>query len=163
MTPYAPHEPEFALVPIERLRAHEEVEEANVAELVEEIRRAGVFADPIWVSRGSFVILNGHHRVEALKRLNAVRAPAWVLDYETDIVSLEPWRPGLPITKAEVVRRALSGALYPPKTTRHRVRSELPFRPTPLADLYHGESPGSVHRGRSDPPGPRAADVSRPG
>ena len=63
MTPSAPHEPEFVLVPIERLRAHEEVEEANVAELVEEIRRAGVFADPIWVSRGSFVILNVHHRV----------------------------------------------------------------------------------------------------
>ncbi len=163
MTPSGPHEPEFAFVPIERLRAHEEVEEANVAELVEEIRRAGVFADPIWVSRGSFVILNGHHRVEALKRLHADRAPAWVFDYETDIVTLEPWRPGLPITKAEVVRRARSGALFPPKTTRHHVRSELPSRPTPLADLVPRESPGSVHRGRSDPEGPGAADASRPG
>lgn len=127
--------PEFALVPIDQLRPHEEVEEENVAELVVEIERTGVFADPIWVARDSWVILNGHHRVEALRRLGAVRAAAWVLDYDTDVVTVEPWRPGLPITKAEVVRRALGGLLYPPKTTRHQVRSDLPPRPTPLAEL----------------------------
>jgi hypothetical protein len=127
--------PEFALVPIDQLHPHEEVEEENVAELVAEIERTGVFADPIWVARDSWVILNGHHRVEALRRLGAVRAAAWVLDYETDFVSVEPWRPGLPITKAEIVRRALEGLLFPPKTTRHRLRDDLPPHPTPLAEL----------------------------
>jgi len=126
---------EFALVPIPVLHAHEEIDEENVAELVREIERVGVFADPIWVARDSWVILNGHHRVEALRRLGADRAPAWLLDYESDAVSLEPWRPGLPITKAEVVRRALGGHLFPPKTTRHRVRQDLPARSTPLSEL----------------------------
>jgi L-serine kinase (ADP) len=134
--------PEFELVPIEELKSHEEIDEENVVDLVKEISRAGVFADPIWAARGSLVILNGHHRVEALRRLGARRVPAWLLDYETDAVSLEPWRPGLPITKAEVVRRGLGGHLFPPKTTRHKLRVELPPHPTPLAELV----PGSVRR-----------------
>ena len=126
---------EFALLPIAELRAHEEFEEENVVELIEEIRRAGVFADPIWVARGSLVILNGHHRVEAARRLGFERVPAFVLDYESDLVSLEPWRPGLPITKAEVVDRAKKGDLFPPKTTRHRVRIALAADPIPLERL----------------------------
>lgn len=143
---------EFALVPIDRLRPHEEVEEENVDELTREIERAGVCADPIWVARESLVILNGHHRVEALRRLNAVRAPAWLFDYASDVVSLEPWQPGLPITKAEVLRRAGAGDLFPPKTTRHRLRTDLPPRAVPLEELRHGERPASAQRGGSDPP-----------
>ncbi len=144
--------PEFELVPIEKLHSHEEIDEDNVAELLQELTRSGVFADPIWVSRGSYVILNGHHRVEALRRIGAHRVPAWLLDYETDLVGLEPWRPGLPITKAEVVRRGLAGHLFPPKTTRHKVRAELPARPTPLTDLVP-----RMHR----PPAQRAAEGRR--
>lgn len=151
--------PEFALVPLVDLHAHEEIDEDNVTELVAELKRAGTFADPIWVSLDSLVILNGHHRVEALRRLGATRVPAWLLDYETDLVGLEPWRPGLPITKAEVVRRALGGHLFPPKTTRHQVRAELPARSTPLAALLpsapprpYRRSPGRSRRRRSGAP-----------
>ena len=145
-------ESEFALVPIDRLRPHEEIDEENVVELAREIERTGLCADPIWVARESFVILNGHHRVEALRRLHAVRAPAWLFDYASDIVSLEPWQPGLPITKAEVVRRAGTGDLFPPKTTRHRVRTELPARSVGLEELRHGARPRSAQRGGSAPP-----------
>ncbi len=155
-------DPEFALVPIERLLEHEEIEDDNVIDLVSEIQRSGFFDDPIWVARDSYVILNGHHRVAALRALHAVRAPAWILDYETDLVSLEPWQPGLPITKSEVVRRARAGRLFPPKTTRHRVRTELPFRRVPLAELLRSEVPVSVHREASGP-SRRAAETPGPG
>lgn len=138
--------PEFALVPIENLRAHERFDEESVAELVEELRRTGTFADPIWVARASLVILNGHHRVEALRRLGAERVPAWLVDYETDLVTLEPWRPGIPITKAEVIHRATHGDLFPPKTTRHHLRVELPPRPTPLSELTDGPGDAGVDR-----------------
>lgn len=153
---------EFALVPIAALKAHEEYEEENVLDLMEEIRGAGVFADPIWVARGSLVILNGHHRVEAARRLGLARVPAFVLDYESDVVSLEPWRPGLPITKAEVVDRAGKGELFPPKTTRHRVRVELAAAPVPLAELTaegRAGGPPSRQPGRSR----AAGDATRPG
>ncbi len=127
--------PEFALVPIDRLKGHEEYDPSKVDQIVREIRRTGRFVDPIWVARGSFVILNGHHRVEALRRLGARRAAAWLFDYDGDLVTVEPWRPGPPIEKAEVVRRATGGRLFPPKTTRHRVTVDLPARSVPLEEL----------------------------
>ncbi len=142
---------EFRLVPLEKLRAHEQYDEAGVLDLVTEIRAKGVFADPIWVARGSYAILNGHHRVEALKRLGAHRVPAWVLDYESDLVSLEPWSPGPPIAKAEVVARAKSGRLFPPKSTRHRLSTELPARPMPLTDLLEPARRPASHRPASPP------------
>lgn len=122
-------------MPIERLKGHEEYDPAKVDHLVAELRRTGVFSEPIWVARGSMVILNGHHRVEALKRLGAHKAAAWVFDYDTDAVALERWRAGPPIAKAEVLERARRGELFPPKTTRHRLRVELPSRTVPLAAL----------------------------
>ncbi len=152
--------PEFALVPIGQLRAHEEIEAANVGELVDELRRTGVFHDPIWVARGSFVILNGHHRVAALRQIGARYVPAWILDYETDLVALEPWRPGLPITKAEVVRRGERGELFPPKTTRHHLRVELPLHPTPLADILDGRAAADY---AARPDASRRLDAERSG
>jgi L-serine kinase (ADP) len=130
VTPY-----EFALVPIDRLKIHERFDPTKIAALADRIRRAGVFANPIWVARDSWVILNGHHRVEALRRLGAKRIPAWVFDYESDAIHVERWKGGQPMAKSEVVERSASGRPFPPKSTRHRVNVELPPRSVPLNEL----------------------------
>ncbi len=149
--------PEFALVPIERLKGHEEYDPRKVEQLVRRLRRSGSFDEPIWVARGSLVILNGHHRVEALRRLGAHWAAAWVFDYDSDEVDLEPWRPGPPIAKEEVVRRATRGEPFPPKTTRHRLRVALPPRTVPLEDLLSQTGTADVsHR-----PGSGRSGVAR--
>jgi L-serine kinase (ADP) len=140
---------EYVLVPLSELKAHEQIEESNVLDLVALLRRTKVLADPIWVARDSLVILNGHHRVEALRRVGAERVPAWVLDYESDLVHLERWHPGPPISKSEVVRRAREGRLFPPKTTRHRLLLDLPARPTRLDQLL-ATSAGPVHSRASE-------------
>jgi L-serine kinase (ADP) len=134
-------EPEFALVPIDTLHAHEQIDLADIDVLIADLTARGVFTVPIWVARGSMVILNGHHRVAALRRLGATRVPAWILDYDSDHVRLELWRPGTSITKSEVIRRGLGGQLFPPKTTRHVIDEELPAHPTPLAELLDGRAP----------------------
>lgn len=126
---------EFALLPIRELRAHERIDETNMLDLVALLERTQVLSDPIWVARGSSVILNGHHRVEALRRIGAERVPAWLLEYDSELVRLERWHPGPPISKSEVVRRAEEGRLFPPKTTRHRLLIDLPARPTALSEL----------------------------
>jgi L-serine kinase (ADP) len=152
--------PRFALVPLARLKSHERIEPHQVDALVDELRESGVFVDPIWLARGSDVILNGHHRVAALRRLGAVRVPAWVFDYDDDRIALDRWTAGPPLTKEEVVRRAHAGKLYPPKTTRHRLALALRPHPTPLALLFDGP------RGQSRAPRPsrsRAAGASGPG
>jgi len=127
--------PKFRLLPLERLRGHEEHDPEKVDELVDELRRTGLFVDPIWVAKDSWVILNGHHRVEALRRLGLKRIPASVFDYHGEHVDLDRWSPGPPIEKAEVVHRAHHGRPFPPKTTRHRLRVELPPRAVPLSEL----------------------------
>ena len=141
---------EFALVPIGELKAHERINESNIPELVALLRRTQVVADPIWVSRDSSVILNGHHRVEALRRIGAARVPAWVIDYESDLVHLERWHPGPPIAKSEVVQRGREGRLFPPKTTRHRLLLDLPARPTPLSELVDPAPSRAVHSRASE-------------
>jgi len=127
--------PEFCILPIDRLLVHEEHDPEKVVSLAEEIRRDGKLFNPIWVSRDTWVILNGHHRVEAFRRLGMKWIPAWVFDYDGDHVDLGRWSPGPPIAKSEVVYRAREGRPFPVKTTRHRIRVELPDRPVPLAEL----------------------------
>jgi L-serine kinase (ADP) len=151
--------PVFRLVPIEELRDHEEVEPHKVDELVRDLERRKVVAEPIWVAAGSCIILNGHHRVAALRRLGAERVPAWVLDYTSPDVRLERWGEGPPIPKAEVERRANEGRLFPPKTTRHVIVHGLEDRSTLLTELMDPADgpPGRTHPRASRSPRRRAA------
>lgn len=128
-------EAEFELIPIGRLLIHEEVDEDDVRRLVQDVRTAGVVTDPLWVARGTFVILNGHHRFAALRALGATLAPAWVVDYDDPRIELTRWYEGPSLTKAEVIERARSHRPFSPKTTKHLVRLHLPSHPTTLAEL----------------------------
>jgi L-serine kinase (ADP) len=146
--------PTFHLVEAARLRIHEEIDPAHVARLVAEIRREGFVAEPIWVARDSHVVLNGHHRLAALRELGAVRVPAWVFDYESDDVELDRWNDGPPLRKPDVVARAASGQPFPPKTTKHTLRLTLPEHRTPLGALGVPEGPAharSAPRGAGAP------------
>jgi hypothetical protein len=127
--------PQFRLVPLDDLLEHEEIDHDAARALAQEIARAGQLADPIWVAEGTGVILNGHHRVSALRELGAARAPAWVIDYDSTVIELERWSVGPEISKAEVVQRAQEHRLFPPKTTRHKIAVALPVHVTPLASL----------------------------
>ena len=139
---------EFEYVPIERLRAHEQYVEKDVQVLLRLIRNKGEFDNPIWVAKGSYVILNGHHRTETLRRLGAIRIPAWLIDYHGPLVTLDRWSPGPPITKYDVEERAARGELFPPKTTRHHLLFEPPPRRTFLVDLLPPGTPGPARWGR---------------
>ncbi len=155
------HSPQFRLVPLADLLPHEEIHGPTVRALAAHLRQVGVVSDPIWVAEGSNVILNGHHRVAALRSLGAERAPAWVIPYDSDLIRLERWQEGPPIPRAEVVRRAAARQLFSPKTTRHILAVELPHRATPLSELFPpGRAPrrASHHRrasGRSPTSGAR--------
>ncbi|MCE4604886.1 MAG: ParB N-terminal domain-containing protein [Aeropyrum sp.] len=116
----------LALVPIDKLKRHEEVLEHKVASLEDDIRSRGVLIRPILVDAKTLVILDGHHRVEALRRLGARRVPAVLVDYDSDCVNVDSWREGVTVSKDEVRRRGLSGDPYPPKTSRHRLCFNIP-------------------------------------
>lgn len=108
-----------------------------VLRTVDEIKQEGYLKKPILVAADDLVILDGHHRYEALRELGCRRVPCYLIDYFSDLVQLDTW-PGAivqEVTKEDVLRRGMRGDLLPPKTTRHTVRAPLPEVVTDLEDL----------------------------
>lgn len=113
----------FDMVDIEALRPHE----ALIPELLEETRQAiereGSVRSPLLVEEDHLIILDGHHRYGALRELGCRRIPVVLVNYFDEGISVETW-PGAVVdhvTKEDVVKKVLSGDVYPPKTTRHVV------------------------------------------
>ena len=133
----APVPSEFALVPLAELREHEEVvDDGTVKALAERLQRDGFIFQPIVADRATRVVLDGHHRLNALRFLGMRLAPVNLVDYRDERIRVASWRAGAaPPTKDEVVRRALEGRPFPPKSTRHDSLYDLPRRHVPLGDL----------------------------
>ncbi len=127
----------FELLDIELLHCHEEIQLPLLERVMEEIREDGYVKKPILVADKVWVILDGHHRYEALRRLGCRRVPAYVIDYFSDVVDLELWPTATEknVRKEDVVERGRAGLLYTPKTTRHKIKIHLPDVFTDLEDL----------------------------
>ncbi len=111
----------ICMINLNELKGHECTLEGRIKELQEEILSDGVLKKPIVVDEATLVILDGHHRVEVLKRLGCKKIPAVLVDYRDPNIMVLPWRKGEKITKGEVIRAALFKMRLPPKTTKHMV------------------------------------------
>jgi uncharacterized protein (DUF1015 family) len=111
---------EILLLDISNLLSHENVVKDRVASLSSRILRDGFIKKAIAVDKSSFVVLDGHHRVEAARKIGLRRIPAIVLDYSSERVIVTPYN----IRKEDVIRAALEGKRFPPKTTRHMISLE---------------------------------------
>jgi hypothetical protein len=125
----------FCLVDLGLLRRHEDVDTLALQALTAEILRDGLLRHPIVVDSSSLVILDGHHRVSALRDLGCRVVPAYLVDYRDPGITVGPWRPELPVTKDDVIRAGVLGRPYPPKTSRHAIEPPLAARPVLLAEL----------------------------
>jgi len=139
--------PRLVLARLRLLRPHEMVREYRVVEVMESLLADGVQLKPILVDPKTAVILDGHHRVEALRRLGAVYAAALLVDYDDPCIRVESWREGFRVTKDRVRRAGLTGRLLPPKTSRHRPCFDVGEARVPLETLlgrqpYHASPPG---------------------
>ncbi len=124
--------PDCLLLPVRLLRPTEETIPTRVREVVAMILAEQAWTQPICIEGTVHALLDGHHRLAAARELGLTRVPVHVFDY--DEVDLLSWRPEVAPTRAEVLARAVSGRLYPHKTTRH-VFPPRPSRPVPLAAL----------------------------
>lgn len=112
----------FDIVCISELRGHELPSESRVEELKNDLKRRGLLIKPIVVDRNTMVILDGHCRCDALKRLGCSKVAVRFVDYSSKEIDVESWN-GERITKEEVVEAGLSGKLMRPKTSRHIIRN----------------------------------------
>ena len=110
------------LVEISKLIEHETINPDYLHELAEEIKADRILKRAVAVDRGTNVVLDGHHRLNALRQLGCTRIPVTFVDYQSPTISVQGWRAGESVTKEMVVSAALSGDKLPPKTSRHMVQ-----------------------------------------
>jgi hypothetical protein len=121
------------VVDIKTLRPHEEVIAEKVNQVKRDILSRGYVKYPVLVDLKTFVILDGHHRVEALKQLGFDKAPVFFVDYSKSYIIVKSFRKDFNVTKQLVVEAGLSNRLLPPKTSRHiLVRIPLPSSFVPI-------------------------------
>jgi L-serine kinase (ADP) len=68
----------YAIVKIDSLKQHEMIGESHLKELIGEIKKDGYINDPLIVDKNSNIILDGHHRFNALKFLGLALAPVYL-------------------------------------------------------------------------------------
>lgn len=141
---------EKKVVEIETLKPLERVLPTHLLNIAKMIGRDGEVRKPLIVDRRNGIVLDGSHRYAYLMQEGYRLAPVVLVDYEDEAIFVgnhlkhrfvkdNDFR----ISKKEVVRRALSGDLFPPRTTRHF----FPFRkedwPVALEKLERG-APRSI-------------------
>ena len=125
-----------SLVPIQWLKAHEDFVETRVLEVLANFQRSGVVDFAVVADAATGTVVDGHHRLEALRRLGALFVPAYLVDYRDPAITVRGWREGEAVpTKEDVLRHAAEGKLYPPKTTRHDFVRVMDPVDVPLAEL----------------------------
>lgn len=81
----------IAALNIDDLHLHEEVLPDLLNKLVQSIRQDGYVKDPIIVDKGSLVVLDGTHRVVALKKMGCKWVPVCLVDYENPAITVGCW------------------------------------------------------------------------
>lgn len=111
------------LVSLYSLKRHEEIFYDRLFEVLAKIKKDGFVRNPVVADFKTRVILDGHHRVMALKMLGLSKCPVFFVDYFSKSVRMFPRRKELgAITKEDVIKMGLSKKVFPSKTTRHYIK-----------------------------------------
>lgn len=132
------------LVEVSLLAPHEDVDREHLNLIEEDITRSNYVKYPLVVDVRTFIVLDGHHRLEALKELGFRYVPVFFVDYAENYVDVYPFRKDIKVSKSSVISKVLAErSIYPPKTTRHVYQgiSILPtFTPLQLLEAPHRSS-----------------------
>jgi cysteine synthase/O-phosphoserine sulfhydrylase/cystathionine beta-synthase len=114
---------EIHLIELERLREHEEVDPKHLKRLTRQIATDKILKHPIVADEKTNTILDGEHRLNALKNLGCKRIPVIYVNYNSPNIMVQTWRNNYNLTKRDVIEAAVSGKRFPPKTTCHMIRN----------------------------------------
>ncbi|MEM1507016.1 MAG: ParB N-terminal domain-containing protein [Candidatus Bathyarchaeia archaeon] len=121
----APIKTRVCIVEISSLKPHERTDSFRVKALKDEIWLDGVLKKPIVVDEKTNVIIDGHHRVEALRLLGYTKVPVCYVDYMCDKIGLKSTaKDNIEITKDRVIEAALRNSPFGPKSTWHYLSLE---------------------------------------
>ena len=114
---------------------HIQKQRKNLEKIKNQILSDGYLINPIIVDQENLVILDGHHRAEALKLLGYKKIPAYVVDYFDKEIRVVQRRPEIPISKEAIIQKALAGEVFPCKTSKHFIPNRPKKVNIPLMNL----------------------------
>lgn len=109
------------VVEISQLRGHERLDPQRLFNLKAEIESDGILKRPIAVDLNTNVVLDGHHRIGALRLLGCSKIPVLFVDYQSPKIGVKTAENGKEYPKHKVIEAALKGKLLHPKSTWHYV------------------------------------------
>lgn len=110
------------LVDISDLKFHEHTDHNRLKTLKDEIYSDKILKRPIVIDDATKIIIDGHHRAEALRLLGCKRIPACCVDYMCNEIGLKSNPENIEITKDRVIEAALKNSPFKPKSTWHYIR-----------------------------------------
>lgn len=119
------------------LKPHEQIRLTRALWIFAKIIISGGFTKPLLIDSRTKTILDGHHRCWIAKKLGFKRIPCYCIDYlDEQEIRVHPRRSDIPVSKSEVINMALSGKVFPHKTTRHEYNVPI-FEPLSLNQLMN--------------------------
>jgi hypothetical protein len=89
---------------------------------MKEIEVDGILKRSIAVDENSNVVLDGHHRLRALKELGYTKIPVKFVDYNLPEIIVHAWKDREKVSKEDVISTALEGKKFPSRTTKHMIK-----------------------------------------
>ena len=110
----------FRVIPISTIIPHEEFNQEAVDQLTSRIKDTKSFTHPVLVDKKTGLLIDGHHRYNAMINLGAKSIPAYLINYSSPKLIAYKETPGNSVlSKKEILSRAIQNKLFPKKFTFH--------------------------------------------
>jgi len=126
------------LIHINKLISHEMVSKIKLKQVKNDLLFRGCIKNPIVVDQKNYIILDGHHRVAALKQIGTNRIPAYLVDYQNKNITVTLRRKEYVFKniKQTVINYCLKGKIFPSKTTKHLIKNRPRNINYKISELY---------------------------
>jgi L-serine kinase (ADP) len=125
----------FELVQLDRLKEHEKTDPERLEIVKNMLLKDNRFKEPIIVDKNSFVVLDGHHRLNTCRQLGLKKIPCMLVDYNDKKIKVESRREDFQIDKEKVIAMGNSCFVFPSKTTKHKIPKRLRKIDIPFSEL----------------------------
>lgn len=112
------------LVDLQQLKEHEETDPEHLRKTLAAIECDGILKNPLVADCKTLVVLDGVHRLNALRQKRWRVAPVCLVEYMSDEIVVFSVDCKTVIHKEDVIRAAFSGRKFPPRTTWHMIKTD---------------------------------------
>jgi len=142
----------YEIISINKLLPLEKVFPTHLMNLEKMIENDGFILKPLLVDKNDGVILDGSHRYAYFLKNGYLEVPVFYVDYNDENIRVGGKLKhrflidsDCQISKKECVERAISGNLFPPRTTRHFFTFRKTDISLPLSELKKGDKKSIDH------------------